>query len=278
MNYKPDESTLVAYLYNELNNKDRSKIEQYLKEHPEKRKELDEIKSMRQLLGKWEDKEVSAPSFVFDNSDDVVVFSKSIWKIGFFRTTVGVAASLALLMLVGYFTNFSITKNETGVQLSFGQQLKVKEEVIPSLTEADIKLIMQETLSRNNDSLLSKIIEVENNISDDFMAYQKTNNHIIRSINNNSIDESLIQGYVAQLKNENKSILFDLVTSTENVQKQYVNELMVDFSLYLEEQRQTDLQMIQTSFNSLKDNTEVSQIETNQILASIITTVSNQNN
>ncbi|MDH5476646.1 MAG: hypothetical protein OEX22_13190, partial [Cyclobacteriaceae bacterium] len=161
MSYKPDESTLVAYLYNELNTKERSKVEEYFKAYPEKKKELDEITSMRQLLGKWEDKEVTAPSFVFDNSD-VVVVSKSIWKTGFFRTTVGVAASIALLMVVGYFTNLSVTKNETGIYLSFGQQVKVKEEAIPSLTEADIKLIMQETLNKNNDSLLSKIIEVEN--------------------------------------------------------------------------------------------------------------------
>ncbi|MDH5475460.1 MAG: hypothetical protein OEX22_07205, partial [Cyclobacteriaceae bacterium] len=197
---------------------------------------------------------------------------------GFFRTTVGVAASIALLMVVGYFTNLSVTKNDTGVQLTFGKQVKATEEVMSSLTEADIKSIMQETLSKNNDSLFSKITEVENNISDDFVTYQKINNRTIQSINKNSIDESLIQEYVAQLKEENKSILFDLVTSTENVQKQYVNDLMVDFSLYLEEQRQSDLQMIQTSFNNLKDNTEVSQVETNQILASIITTVNNQNN
>ena len=277
MSYKPDESTLVAYLYNELNTKERSKVEEYFKAYPEKKKELDEITSMRQLLGKWEDKEVTAPSFVFDNSD-VVVVSKSIWKTGFFRTTVGVAASIALLMVVGYFTNLSVTKNDTGVQLTFGKQVKATEEVMSSLTEADIKSIMQETLSKNNDSLFSKITEVENNISDDFVTYQKINNRTIQSINKNSIDESLIQEYVAQLKEENKSILFDLVTSTENVQKQYVNDLMVDFSLYLEEQRQSDLQMIQTSFNNLKDNTEVSQVETNQILASIITTVNNQNN
>ena len=277
MSYKPDESTLVAYLYNELNNNDRSKVEQYLKTHPEKRKELDEIKSMRQILRKWEDKEVVEPSFVLDNNN-VVVYSKNIWQTSLFRAAIGVAASLALLMLVGYFTNFSITKNETGIYLSFGQQVKVKEEAIPSLTEADIKLIMQETLNKNNDSLLSKIIEVENNISDELITYQKTNDRAIQSIHNNSIDESIIQQYVVQLKEENKSILFDLVTSTENVQKQYVNDLMADFSLYLEEQRQSDLQMIQTSFNSLKDNTEVNQTETNQILASIITTVNNQNN
>ena len=35
MNYKPDESTLIAYLYGELNEKETKKLESYFQQHPE---------------------------------------------------------------------------------------------------------------------------------------------------------------------------------------------------------------------------------------------------
>ena len=44
MSYKPDESTLVAYLYNELKAEERAIVETYLESHPEMKKELDEIR------------------------------------------------------------------------------------------------------------------------------------------------------------------------------------------------------------------------------------------
>ena len=83
---------------------------------------------------------------------------------------------------------------------------------------------------------------------------------------------------ISEFKDENKDILIGLMASSEKAQRQYINEILADYSLYLEEQRQEDLQVIQASFNSLKDNSEINQIETNQILASLITTVNNQNN
>jgi hypothetical protein len=61
------------------------------------------------------------------------------------------------------------------------------------------------------------------------------------------------------------------LNSTE--QKQYVEGLLVDFSKYLQQQRNDDLQVVETQLKSLQQNTDLFKQETEQILTSIISTV-----
>jgi methionyl-tRNA synthetase len=61
------------------------------------------------------------------------------------------------------------------------------------------------------------------------------------------------------------------MTSTD--QKKYIENLLVDFAQYLQQQRNDDLQLVQTRMNSLEQNTHIFKQETEQILSSIITTV-----
>ena len=142
MSYKPDESVLLAYVYNELGAEDRAKLEQYLIEHPETKKELEEIKVTRSLLGKWPDQEVVEPSFVFDNPK-VLVSSGSAWNSKLLQSIIGMAASIALLMMVGYFTNFQLSKNNEGWNVSMGvPKQEIKPDTSPILTEENGDLLV----------------------------------------------------------------------------------------------------------------------------------------
>jgi len=273
MNYKPDESTLAAYLYGELPKDEQAQVAAYLSEHPEARKELDEIKSMQRMMGKLQDKEVTEPSFVFENSS-VVVVSKSSYISGFMKLTMGMAASIALLLLVGYFTDLHISFENKGLQLSFGEAKDTTPIKTDNVSEENIKAWMQESLALNNESILSKINKVESHLANQVDLQKVTHANQIKSLQTSQkVDQNIIDQYVSQLKDENKVIIRSLVEVSERNQQQYMNNMIADFSTYLDEQRNYDLDVIQTSFNNLKDNTEISQIETNEILASIISTV-----
>lgn len=273
MSYKPDESTLAAYLYGELSKDEHAQVSGYLATHPEVKKELEEIKSMQKVMGKLQDKEVTEPSFVFENPA-VVVVSKHPFLNSFMKLTMGMAASIALLLLVGYFTSLNVSFQENGIQLSFGALEKINTPEINSLTEANVKAWMQESLVANNENLLSKIDEVESQLSDQVDLQKVTHANQMKSLtSSNKIDQGIIDQYVSQLKQENKDIILSLVEVSERNQQQYMSAMITDFSAYLDQQRNNDLEVIQTSFNNLKDNTEISQIETNEILASIISTV-----
>jgi anti-sigma factor RsiW len=61
MNYKPDEGTLMAYLYGELDAAETEKVEQYLQNNPHVREQLQQMNGVRKALGSLNDVEVIAP-------------------------------------------------------------------------------------------------------------------------------------------------------------------------------------------------------------------------
>ncbi len=276
MSYKPDESTLAAYLYGELPKDVHAQVTAYLSENTEAKKELEEIKSLQKVMGKLEDKEVSEPSFVFEDSS-IVVVSKSPYLNGFMRLTMGMAASIALLLLVGYFTDLHISFENKGLQLSFGETENTTPIETNSISEENVKAWMQESLAANNENILSKINEVEANLVSQVDLQKTAHSSQVKSLKASQlVDQKIIDQYVSQLKDENKEIILSLVEVSERNQQQYMSEMIADFSAYLDEQRNNDLEIILSSYNNLKDNTEISQIETNEILASIISTVNNK--
>ena len=82
-----------------------------------------------------------------------------------------------------------------------------------------------------------------------------------------------IQQYVASLQTQNMQLVKDYFQLTSGEQKDYIENLLVDFAKYLQQQRNDDLQIVETRLNSIEQNTNVFQQETEQILSSIISTV-----
>jgi len=58
MSYKPDESALMAYLYGEVEGQEKERIEQYLLQNPEARKDLENLKSVRKIMTSWKTKKL----------------------------------------------------------------------------------------------------------------------------------------------------------------------------------------------------------------------------
>jgi hypothetical protein len=56
-----------------------------------------------------------------------------------------------------------------------------------------------------------------------------------------------------------------------------MEELLIDFAKYMEQQHRNDLQVLQARLNSIEQNTDLFKHETEQILTSIISSVDNTN-
>jgi hypothetical protein len=84
-----------------------------------------------------------------------------------------------------------------------------------------------------------------------------------------------IRQFVDGIRTENMEQVKDYFQLTATEQKKYIENLLVDFAKYLQQQRNNDLQLVQTRMNSLEQNTDLFKQETEQILSSIITTVGN---
>lgn len=258
MSYKPDEAVLMAYLEGELSGEEETKVVAYLDAHPKEKEELEGILSVRKIMGKLPDKEVATPSFVFEDSATVVVSGSVGAFNGILKSTLAIAASISLLLLVGYFTEVRITSSESGMQLSF-RDAEVPAGSSPSLSKDEIKLMMQEALASNNEELVSKINEVE----DDFRARAEE----LMALNTGSenvdfqLDQDLLNEYVSQIKIENRDIILSLMEVTGRNQKEYMDDLMTDFATFVAAQREEDLNLIENSINSLVNNTDLGRTD-----------------
>lgn len=277
MSYKPNEGAMMAYLYGELEGSEKEKFEQFLLGNAEARMELEKLKGLRAVLSHVEDKEVIAPPIFIDgNSSKRNLFFQS----AAFKTIVGIAASLLLVMIVGKMTDTRLQFSGNEFKMSFGEVKEQPEEfaepTTPSLTANDVQQMINNSLTDNNQRMQASLTESQEQLNESIRMNLVSNS---KKIDENLKQASLasqeqIQQYVSSLQTDNMELVKDYFKMTSNDQKQYIEDLLVDFAKYLQQQRGDDLMLVQTRLNSLEQNTDVFKQETEQILSSIITNAS----
>ncbi|MEP1033820.1 hypothetical protein [Ekhidna sp.] len=265
MNYKPEESTLISYLYGELSAEENRKVEEYLSGNDEAASELEELKSTLSIMGQLKDKEVDVPTFTFDHSAKVVVANGSASL--FWRQSMAIAASIALLLFIGYLTRFNVSVGEDGFQLAFGEQNK-------GFSQVAVQSMIAEAISENNNNLNQKLATTEAGIKE----YVKDNNQSLQSKFVSQVSEQpMSESDFEHERQQYLSYLKQLIEDSEQSHKVYTDQIMTDFAIFLDIQRQNDMQVIQTRFNNLEDNTELNAFKTDQILSNLGSTLENPN-
>jgi hypothetical protein len=282
MNYKPDEKDWMAYLYGETEGEEKEKMDQYLLANAEARQEFEKFQSLRRMMGAVEDKEVIAPPIIIEGSQQ-----RFLWNTPYFRVIVSIAASLLLIILVGKVTGTRMTMNGNEFKLSFGSEpvqtvtppAATEKNIQPQLTASEVQQMINQSLTANNSTIESTWKE----------SQQKLNASIRQNlaVNSAKVDELMksasvatqeqIRNYVATMQADNMQQVKDYFQLTSTQQKEYVENLLVDFDKYLQQQRNNDLQLVQSRLHNMEENTNVFQQETEQILTSIISSVGPQN-
>lgn len=276
MSYKPDEKDWMAYLYGEAEGEEKEKMDQYLLENAEARKEFEKFQSLRNVMSSVEDKEVIAPPIIIEGGRQ-----RFLWNTTYFRVIVSIAASLLLIILVGKATGTRISVSENEFRLSFGEvkenvkPVEPQKEIAPQLTAMEVQNMINASLTQNNEAIASN-----------WKDSQKKLNASIRQnlvVNSAKVDELIkaastatedqIRQYVASIQANNMEQVKDYFQLTSAQQKTYIEGLLVDFDKYLQQQRNNDLQLVQLKLHSIEENSSVFQQETEQILSSIISTV-----
>ncbi len=276
MSYKPDEKDWMAYIYGEMEGEEKERFEQYLLENEDARRELQRYHGFQKLIGLVEDKEVIAPPIVLGDGRQ-----RSLWDAPYFRTIVSIAASLLLIIVVGKLTGTQLVINGNEMKLSFGepqQAQTVKEQRYQaSLTEEQVQKMINASLQSNNEALAQSWKENEEKLSTSIRQNLAINSGKVDALLKEAATASQdqISGFVASMQAENRKMVQDYFQLSTSEQKTYIENLLVDFADYLQQQRNNDLQLVQMRMNSLEKNTDVFKQETEQILSSIITTVGN---
>ncbi len=270
MNYKTDEGMLMAYLYGELTATEAEKVQLYLQQHPEELKKLQGLGELRTVISHIQDQEVIAPPLFMDDAN-----VKPLWLSNYFKTVMSIAASLLFLMVAGKFLGTEISYSNGELAINFnGKKEPIKEITQPSLTEEKVKEMIQNSLVSNNEVITANWTEDQKRLSQSIRQNLDQNSKKIDALMKGAADASQAQvrGFVASLQNENLKLMKDYFQLSTADQKKYTEGLLVDFSEYLKEQRRQDLMILQTRVNSIEKNTDQFKQETEQILASIIST------
>jgi len=271
MNYKPDEGTLMAYLYGELDAAESEKVMAYLTQHPEKLKALQQLTDVSNVMRQIQDKEVIAPPILGDVSAKQVHF----WQSSSFKTMMSIAASFILILVAARLIGPEITYSGGELRISFNDSKKIEQVKQPTqelLTPREVQEMINSSLTKNNQTITAEWQDnqkkIDQSIKTSFAANSNKIDELMKVTSQASQDQ--VRTFVASLQEDNLKLMKDYLQLSSSEQKTYVEALLVDFSKYLQEQRKQDFQLFQTRMSSIEKNTDQFKQETEQILATII--------
>jgi hypothetical protein len=266
MSYKPDESVLISWLYGELDEAEKAKVEKYFQENPDELKKMKQFGDVRDIMGTVRDKEVIAPPLFMEDDAKVVSF----WRTNSFRTIATIAASLLLIIVAARLLNTQVSYKQGELRISFGEQTETNSNT--GLTAMDVQQMIDRSARQNQEALELKLAESRTQL-DSAVRLTLTNNtaqinNLVRQASNAS--QADIRTFVSTLQRDNLAQMRDYLQLSVADQRKYTDNLVVEFSKFLSEQRSQDINMFQTRFSRLEQNTDELKSETEQILASII--------
>jgi len=270
---------LINYLYDEMSTEERQQFEIAMDNNPELKREFEELKAIRKGLARIQDKEVMEPFFLWGKNNS------SSWTNAFrgrsllmFRPFIAIAASLALILLVGYLTNFTITFRDQSLFIGF--QKKDKNAEATTFTKEEVAALVNKEIAKNNAYIFTKLSETENTYDTRFAALEKEAEKPGKAnvVPADMITQKELDIFLSQVRANNIRILQSYLESSSVQQQDYFQAVLKEFSDYMENQREEDLRLIRRSLVNLQENQQVQKAETDQILANILTTVNNQNN
>jgi hypothetical protein len=275
MSYKPDEKEWMAYLYGELEGEEKQRMDQYLFESAEAREEFEKFRYLRGMMSAVTDKEVIAPPIFVGETR-----RRFLWNTPYFNTIVSIAASLLLIIFVGKLINARVSISNNEFKLSFGE---VKTQLVPekvktplqNLTAEEVQQMINYSLDQNNLAMQSSLKESREKLNASIRQNLALNSDKLDQLMREAATASQEQigQYVANIQTQNMNQVKDYFQLTSSEQKKYIEDILVDFAQYLQQQRNNDLQLVQTRLQSLEQNTNIFKQETEQILSSIISSV-----
>ena len=269
---KPDESTLIAYLYGELDAKETEKVVKYLNQNPDVEKKLQQLSDVQGILNHVEDQEVIAPPIFMDSNKHASRF----WRSSYFKTVMSIAASFLVLLVAAKLIGPEIMYSNGELRISFKELKQIEKPIeqatIPSITSVDVQDMINNSLIKNNEMIATEWAnnnkKIQASLRNNLSSNSAKIDELMKVTSQASQDQ--VRSFVASMQEDNRKVMSDYMQLSAKDQKMYVENLLVDFSKYLQEQRKQDLVFFQSRMSSIEKNSSQFKQETEQILSSII--------
>lgn len=265
---------LLDYIYGEMSATEKKAFAQKLKEDSKLKSEYDELTSVREELGKLEDKEVMEPFSTWGRNKISFWNRRGKRRLVVFRPITAVAASLLILMVVGYLTQFTISLNKNGFQMGYGSFVSSTKEKV--FTENEVKSMLKSEIEKNNTIILARIGSSEQSNNSRF-ATLETSMVAAEKLNNQKyMTNEDVERFFVNAEGKHKESFQKYLATTSAYQQDYFKTMLTQFGEFMQEQRSEDLNMIRSSFVEIKQSQNLQKKETEQVIASLFTTVKQQ--
>jgi hypothetical protein len=270
MKYNPTEADWMDYLYGNMSSEQVMRFEAYLIENPEAQKKLESLQEIRKWMTSVEDKEVIAPPLFITNQQN------GFWQFPYAKTILSIAASLLIIIIAGWLTNFHVQTDGNGIRFAFGEEKLIQsQEEKPNLTNKEVQALINQSIASNATMLEQKWMLQQEELK------KSVNKNLARTASNNekfdllvqqvaNASQTQVQAYMASMQQQNLKSMQEYLTLTSNEQKVYIESLLVDFAKYLQQQRNDDLRLLQAKITDVEQNNNQFKAETEQILTSLI--------
>jgi anti-sigma factor RsiW len=141
------EHYMMDYLYGELEGKELAEFEEMIRTNDDLRKELEELQETRSMLRHLPADDPSEKLlFAGIETEQQPATEKPVRFLSvFMRRSLGIAASILLLVIAGAATDMNFSAGSEGVKLSFGEQ----EPPAPAYTAAQIEMLISQVQQEN---------------------------------------------------------------------------------------------------------------------------------
>lgn len=258
------EDLLIAYMYDELSAEEKRKVETYLATHPEAAAEFQELQKLRRQLASLPDQEVIVPPLIAAKATHPDYLGRLA------RTILAIAASLALILMCAWLTNLRVSWYKNEVRISFGKTDNPTDA--PVITDEEIQAMLDRAVEAHIRNLMAR---QDSSLQPQEDRNQKLVKHVSPHLSyptpQVALSDEFIKSLTTELYAENARILKELIDLSAREQKDMLEQLLIEFAQYTNQQRLHDLQKIYNRLSELEQQTEWYQRETDQILSSLIT-------
>jgi len=133
---------------------------------------------------------------------------------------------------------------------------------------------MQEELLRNNSELLATTQKGSGEMDTRVMALEKSVKSIKANTAKSLVSKEELEQFFTMAETRNTDAMREFMATATVQQQQYMKALFTEYNDYLQAQRQDDLTLIRSGFIEMKQSQSQQKLETDQVLASLISTVS----
>jgi hypothetical protein len=265
MSYKPDKSTLMDYLYGELNPAEKKRVDDYLSAHPEERIKLEELDQTRKFLGNLTDRSVESPVLISSSSTPTPV-RKPIFS-DFARNAAAVTILLGFLMLLGKFTNANLQIGASGFAIAFSENggPTPSESQKQELDREEIVKLIQTSLHTQEKGITERHQQWRKEMEEKMVPSKVLDeSRLIEKITKKL--ETRMDTYFASAQYENANLLATYWEEVALAQKNYMNLLLEDYANGLQQVREEDLLYLQERLNGLQIKNYQLEQEVSEIL------------